>query len=295
MLTLNARSVAFFALCLLLLPGQTAASAQTSAKPAVRRSAPTASGAARRSTAVPAKPVSSCVTVPALSPKIPAVPSGSACAKSLYALKFEASHLDPQVGAALRTNLESLNQSFSLDYIDTKIGTGELAQPKKFYTVNYTGYLVDGTKFDSSLDPGKEPFNFPYGAHRVIQGWDTGFEGMHAGGKRRLFVPYQLGYGDRGQPPTIPAKATLVFDVEFISQSDTPPAPKAPPTPPTPPSGTPPDGTTPPAATTEPATPPAGSSRPAGSTPPPASSAPAPATPPAPPAGAKTATPPSSR
>lgn len=284
MLILNARSLASFALCFSLSPELTTARAQTSAKPPVRRSAPAAAGTARRSSAVPAKPVSSCVTVPVLSPRIPAVPSGSACAKSLYALKFEASHLDPQISAALRTNLESLNQSFSLDYIDTKIGTGELAQPKKFYTVNYTGYLVDGTKFDSSLDPGKEPFNFPYGAHRVIQGWDTGFEGMHAGGKRRLFVPYQLGYGDRGQPPTIPAKAVLVFDVEFLSQSDAPPAPKTPPPPPPPPSGTP-DGT-----------PPAGNSTPAGTTAPPAPGAPPTATPSAPPAPAtKPATPPPSR
>ena len=84
-----------------------------------------------------------------------------------------------------------------------------------YYTVNYTGYLVDGTKFDSS--EGKEPITFPYGAHRVIQGWDTGFEGMHVGGKRRLFVPYQLAYGEAGRPPVIPAKAELVFDVELVS------------------------------------------------------------------------------
>ena len=201
--------------------------------------------------------------MPVLSPKIPAVPAGSGCAKSLYALKFGASHIDPQVSGGLRTSLEALNQAFSLDYIDTKVGTGELAQPKKFYTVNYTGYLVDGTKFDSSLDPGKEPFSFPYGGHRVIQGWDTGFEGMRAGGKRRLFVPYQLGYGDRGQPQGgIPPKAVLVFDVEFLSQSDAQPAPKTPPVPPTPPTGTvpPPAGTGAPVA---PATPPASGSVPA--------------------------------
>jgi peptidylprolyl isomerase len=120
---------------------------------------------------------------------------------------------------------------YSLKYIDTKIGTGPLAEPRKYYTVNYTGYFPDGTKFDSSLDR-KEPFTFPYGAHRVIIGWDTGFEGMHVGGKRRLFVPYQLAYGPLGNPPRMPAKANLIFDVELISFSDTPPAPPTPPTPP---------------------------------------------------------------
>ena len=122
---------------------------------------------------------------------------------------------------------------YSLRYIDTLIGTGPLAEPHKFYTVHYTGWLTDGTKFDSSLDhPGKEPFTFPYGGHRVIPAWDTGFQGMHVGGKRRLFIPYQLAYGEAGRPPVIPAKADLIFDLELVSQSDTPPTPKqAPPTP----------------------------------------------------------------
>ncbi len=177
---------------------------------------------------------------------------------------------------------------YSLKYIDTKIGTGPLAEPRKYYTVNYTGYFPDGTKFDSSLDR-KEPFTFPYGAHRVIIGWDTGFEGMHVGGKRRLFVPYQLAYGPLGNPPRMPAKANLIFDVELISFSDTPPAP---PTPPAAPKAAPakpadaPSGgapATPPPASA-PATPPPAS---APATPPPAA---APATAPAP---DKPATPPS--
>jgi peptidylprolyl isomerase len=131
--------------------------------------------------------------------------------------------------------------------------------------VHYTGYLAaDGTKFDSSLDRG-EPISFPYGQHRVIQGWDTGFEGMHIGGKRRLFIPYQLAYGETGKPPVIPAKSTLVFDVELIGQSDEqpkPPAPKPAPAPTTPPPAAAPaagaaakPATTAPAATPPPATP----------------------------------------
>jgi peptidylprolyl isomerase len=172
---------------------------------------------------------------------------------------------------------------YSLKYIDTKLGTGPVAEPHKYYTVNYTGYFPDGTKFDSSLDR-KEPFTFPYGAHRVIIGWDTGFEGMRVGGKRRLFVPYQLAYGPLGNPPRMPAKANLIFDVELISFSEKPPAP---PTPPAAPPAPKPDATKP---ADTPATPPAG----APATPPPAS---APATPPpatAPtPAPDKPATPPS--
>ena len=85
----------------------------------------------------------------------------------------------------------------SLGYVDTEIGTGPLAQPHKWYTVHYTGYLMNGTKFDSSVDRG-EPISFPYGAHRVIEGWDTGFEGMHVGGKRRLKHPgCKFGTSDR--------------------------------------------------------------------------------------------------
>lgn len=120
---------------------------------------------------------------------------------------------------------------FVLRYVDVQIGTGELAKPQQYYTVHYTGWLTDGTKFDSSYDhPGGEPIVFPYGTRRVIAGWDTGFEGMHVGGKRRLYIPYQLAYGELGRSP-IPPKADLIFDVELVAQSDTPPQPKAPPAP----------------------------------------------------------------
>jgi peptidylprolyl isomerase len=149
---------------------------------------------------------------------------------------------------------------FALKYIDIKLGTGPLAEQRKYYTVHYTGWLPNGTKFDSSFDhPGGEPITFPYGAHRVIIGWDTGFEGMHIGGKRRLFVPYQLAYGEAGRPPVIPAKSNLIFDVELVAQSDTPPTPKPPTATPNPqpkPAESAPD-TTKPAPAAAPATPPA--------------------------------------
>jgi peptidylprolyl isomerase len=141
--------------------------------------------------------------------------------------------------------------AYALRYIDIAAGTGPLAESSvlgtseadskiKWYTVRYTGWLTDGTKFDSSFDhPGGEPITFPAGAHRVIPGWDTGFQGMHVGGKRRLFIPYQLAYGEAGRPPHIPAKSDLIFDIELVSMSDTPPAPKAPPAPPANPSSAP--------------------------------------------------------
>jgi peptidylprolyl isomerase len=118
---------------------------------------------------------------------------------------------------------------YALRYVDTVIGTGALAEPRKFYTVHYTGWLTDGTKFDSSVDRGT-PITFPYGARQVIPGWDTGFQGMHVGGKRRLYIPYQLAYGEAGRPPVIPAKADLIFDIELVGQSDAPPQPKPAPT-----------------------------------------------------------------
>ena len=154
---------------------------------------------------------------------------------------------------------------FALRYVDTLVGTGALAEPSilgtseatskiKWYTVRYTGWLTNGTKFDSSYDhPGAEPITFPAGAHRVIPGWDMGFQGMHVGGKRRLFIPYQLAYGETGRPPVIPGKSDLIFDIELVSISDTPPMPKQPPTPPPAnPSETPKSPDTPPKPPTDP-------------------------------------------
>jgi len=120
-----------------------------------------------------------------------------------------------------------VHTAYALKYIDVKPGNGIAAEPSQFYTVHYTGWLAaNGTKFDSSMDRG-EPITFFQGAHRVIPGWDSGFTGMQVGGKRRLFIPYQLAYGEQGRPPVIPAKADLIFDIELVSVSATPAAPPA--------------------------------------------------------------------
>jgi len=98
---------------------------------------------------------------------------------------------------------------------DVVVGTGTEAVAGKEETVHYTGTFIDGTKFDSSLDRGK-PFPFKLGAGMVIKGWDEGVAGMKVGGKRKLIIPSDLGYGPNGYPGAIPPNATLLFDVELL-------------------------------------------------------------------------------
>jgi peptidylprolyl isomerase len=149
-----------------------------------------------------------------------------------------------------------IKPAFTLRYEDYKVGTGADAEPNKLYKVFYTGYLGsngrpdDGHKFDSSDDhrqplkgddgkpvmgpDGKpkmgdpQPMTFPQGMGRLIPGFDQGFTGMKVGGKRRLFIPWQLAYGAHGRPgpdaahPGIPPKSDLIFDVELVNVSDMP-------------------------------------------------------------------------
>ena len=98
---------------------------------------------------------------------------------------------------------------------DLKVGDGALAETGTNVTVHYTGWLTDGTKFDSSVDRG-DPFKFRLGAGQVIRGWDEGVKGMRVGGKRKLTIPPDMGYGAAGAQGVIPPNATLVFDVELL-------------------------------------------------------------------------------
>ena len=102
-----------------------------------------------------------------------------------------------------------------LKFEDTSMGEGDVASKGQTVSVHYTGWLENGTKFDSSKDR-DEPFEFKLGAGQVIRGWDEGVAGMKVGGVRRLTIPPQLGYGDRGAGGVIPPKATLIFEVELL-------------------------------------------------------------------------------
>ena len=112
-------------------------------------------------------------------------------------------------------NAQEVTTSSGLKYMDQVVGTGEVAVAGKTTSVHYTGWLENGKKFDSSVDRG-QPFAFPLGAGRVIKGWDEGVQGMKVGGKRKLTVPSDLGYGSRGAGGVIPPNATLIFDVELL-------------------------------------------------------------------------------
>ncbi|PJB35287.1 MAG: peptidylprolyl isomerase [Deltaproteobacteria bacterium CG_4_9_14_3_um_filter_63_12] len=105
--------------------------------------------------------------------------------------------------------------SDSLIIDDLKVGQGAEAKAGHQVQVHYTGWLVDGTKFDSSVDRGKV-FEFPLGEGCVIKGWDQGVEGMKIGGKRKLTIPPRLAYGSRGAGNVVPANATLIFEVELL-------------------------------------------------------------------------------
>jgi hypothetical protein len=116
----------------------------------------------------------------------------------------------------LPADLEEVALETGLRYIVIESGVGQVATVGDAIEAHYTGWLEDGTKFDSSVDRGV-PFEFTLGSGQVIAGWDQGFEGMTEGERRRLIIPSDLGYGDAGRPPQIPGGATLIFDVELLT------------------------------------------------------------------------------
>ena len=118
--------------------------------------------------------------------------------------------------AGCQKNGEIIIMENGLVIEDVVVGDGTEAQDYNKVVVNYTGTLEDGSIFDSSLKPGRTPFTFTLGAGSVIKGWDLGVKGMKVGGKRKLTIPSNLGYGDNGAGNVIPPGATLIFEVELL-------------------------------------------------------------------------------
>jgi FKBP-type peptidyl-prolyl cis-trans isomerase len=127
---------------------------------------------------------------------------------AVSAVAYVLSHRGPAQGA-------EVTSASGLKYIDVVEGTGATPKTGQMVTVQYTGTLENGKKFDSSLDHG-QPYEFPIGTGRVIKGWDEGLATMKVGGKRKLIIPPSLGYGVRGSPPNIPPNSILLFDVELL-------------------------------------------------------------------------------
>ncbi len=122
------------------------------------------------------------------------------------------------MGAGVTANATEGEKFKNLKITNLKKGTGDEAVARSKVSVHYTGWLEDGSKFDSSLDRGT-PFKFTLGGGEVIKGWDYGVEGMRVGGKRELVIPPELGYGPKGYPGAIPPNATLKFEVELMGVS----------------------------------------------------------------------------
>jgi FKBP-type peptidyl-prolyl cis-trans isomerase FkpA len=131
---------------------------------------------------------------------------------------------NPQVSGVAKVGPDDFNATGcevvtadGLTYIDLVVGTGAEVKSGTSVNVNYTGWLTNGTKFDSSRDSNRTPFQLTVGGGQVIKGWDEGLQGMKVGGRRKLIIPPSLGYGDRGAGGVIPPGATLVFIVEIVS------------------------------------------------------------------------------
>lgn len=119
-------------------------------------------------------------------------------------------------GKAKMEKQDTVTTASGLKYIDIKVGNGAVPKAGQMVEAHYTGWLADGTMFQSSKDRGV-PLNFPLGQGKVIKGWDEGFSTMKVGGVRKLIIAPALAYGASGRPPVIPQNATLIFEVELLS------------------------------------------------------------------------------
>ena len=134
---------------------------------------------------------------------------------TLFAMAPESNQADASaLGGAMSADKPQVTAS-GLRITDLEVGTGAEASSGQTVVVHYRGTLEDGSQFDASYDRGT-PFSFPLGAGRVIKGWDEGVQGMKVGGKRKLVIPPELGYGARGAGGVIPPNATLIFEVELL-------------------------------------------------------------------------------
>jgi len=129
---------------------------------------------------------------------------------------------DPRLPAPVPPVEGPVQESPKVHYIEVRAGAGALAAgANQRYSLVYTGWLRDGKQFSAVSDP-QHPFQFIPGRRQVIAGFELGFDGMRVGGKRRLFLPYQLAYGVRGNPPAVPPRAELIFDIELLAVEDVP-------------------------------------------------------------------------
>jgi FKBP-type peptidyl-prolyl cis-trans isomerase len=138
----------------------------------------------------------------------------------LAALLTVASVLSAAEEPPVRAEREVVTKS-GLRYVDLKVGEGEEAKPGQVVEVHYTGWLTDGVQFETSHNC-NEPLTFRVGAGDVLKGWDEGVQGMKVGGKRKLIVPPELGYGKQGAGSVVPPNATLVFEFELLAVRGTP-------------------------------------------------------------------------
>jgi FKBP-type peptidyl-prolyl cis-trans isomerase len=142
--------------------------------------------------------------------------TATACSQGTPSATENGSSSSEGATEASTTEVPTAESVTKLDIKDSVVGTGQAVKAGDKVTVDYTGWLLDGTKFDSSLDSG-QPFTFTVGGGQVIEGWDKGLVGMKVDGTRVLIIPASMAYGEQGSPPVIPANAPLKFEVKLLS------------------------------------------------------------------------------